>query len=603
MSLALELPAIYLSTLPVLLPLLALLSLGVAAAVGWGRVVAGSDGEADAVEREALRLALGLTVMGSALFLAGGLGVLGRGVAGALVVVGVALFFGLRRLRSISWPAVAGLGLALVFGGLLAYPLTGWDPAMYRLPTARAYLESGGLPFLPELRFPVGPQLGEMLFAGALGLADERLARGVVFLALLGTAGLLFGWGRRLFGPAAGLVAAALWLGSPGAVLYGTDAYIDVLQALLTVAAVAACERARVSGEARLALVAGLLAGAGAATRFTGLLVAVVVPLVLLAGAPLPRRGRAFWLALGGAVIVAAPFYLRAALVTGNPLFPLMTGIFGPNEWDLGPLAGLYGSEGLAAFLPRLTVWPAAGPPIGNPWLLPLLPVALLGAWRDPRLRLPISLGLGFLLALGATAPDPRYALPAVPLLALGIAGGLGPYAARWTGVRWRLGLLALGLAAPGLLYTGYRLVRLGLVPRDEAAIARFLDREVHGHSLVQQLAKEPTRLTVYAYPGERLRFYSTHRWLGDTSGPYRWALVEDHFEDPAALARVLRSFGAERFVWIHSTRPQPGWLATGSAELERVFADEAGIVYRVVPEAQPSATAAATSARISGVE
>ncbi|MDX1997565.1 MAG: glycosyltransferase family 39 protein [Thermoanaerobaculia bacterium] len=603
MTPALELPAIYLSTLPVLLPLLALLSLGVAAAIGWGRVVAGSDGGADVVERDASGLALGLALMGSGLFLAGALGALGHGVAGGLVVGGVGLFFGLRRPRSLSWPAVAGLGLALVFGGLLAYPLTGWDPAMYRLPTARAYLESGGLPFVPELRFPVGPQLGEMLFAGALGLAGDRLARGVVFLALLGTAALLFGWGRRLFGSAAGLVAAALWLGSPGAVLYGTDAYIDVLQALFTVAAVAAGERARTSGEARAALVAGLLAGAGAATRFTGLLVAVVVPLVLLVGAPRSKRMRACGWALAGVVVVAAPFYLRAALVTGNPLFPLMTGIFGPNDWDLGPLAGLYGSEGLVSFLPRLTVWPAAGPPIANPWLLPLLPVALLGAWREPRLRLPVGLGLGILLALGATAPDPRFGLPAVPLLALGIAGGLAPVVSRLAAPRWRLGLLALVLTAPGLLYTGYRLVRLGPVPRDEAAIARFLDREVHGHSLVRQLAKEPTRLTVYAYPGERLRFYSTHRWLGDTSGPYRWALVEDHFEDPAALARVLRSFGAERFVWIHSTRPQPAWLATGSAELGRVFADSAGIVYRVLPEAQPSVMAAATSARISGVE
>jgi Dolichyl-phosphate-mannose-protein mannosyltransferase len=601
MTPVLELPAIFLSGLPVLLPLLSALALGAAAAIGWGRLLAGADPGSDGVERDASALALGLTWVGAALFLAGSLGMLGQGVAGVLVVLGLGLLFGLRRPRASARAAVAWLSLALVFGGLLAYPLTGWDPAMYRLPTARAFLESGGLPFVPELRFPVGPQLGEMLFAGALGLADERLARGVVFLALLGTAAVLFGWGRRLFGTTAGLVAAALWLGSPGAVLYGTDAYIDVLQALFTVAAVAACERARVSGEARLALVAGLLAGAGAATRFTGLLVAVAVPLVLLAGVPRPRRGRAFWLALGGAV--AAPFYLRAALVTGNPLFPLMTRIFGPNDWDLGPLAGLYGSEGLVSFLPRLTVWPAAGPPIGNPWLLPLLPVALLGAWRDPRLRLPVALGLGFLLALGVTAPDPRYALPAVPLLALGVAGGLAPYAARWTGVRWRLALLALGLAAPGWLYTGYRLLRLGPVPRDEAAVARFLDHEIRGHSLVRLLALEPTPLTVYAYPGERLRFYSAHRWLGDTSGPYRWELVEDDFEDPAALARVLRSFGAERFVWIHTARPEPAWLATGSAELERVFADEAGVVYRVVPDAQPSATAAATSARISGVE
>jgi hypothetical protein len=533
----------------------------------------------------------------------GWIGVIGPWPVAGLLVVGFALFLRQPPPRSISLGVLWLAPLALATGTFLAYPLTGWDAAMYRLPAARAFADSGGLAFAPELRFPIGPQLGEALFAGALVLANDRLARGVVFLAFLGTTALTFGWARRRLGAGAGLVAGAIVVGSPGAVLYGTDAYVDVVQAFLTLAALAAAEQAGDDGDGRLSFAAGALAGAGAAVRYTGLLAAALVPFAILATVSAERRKRAFLLAAAGAAAVAAPWYLRTAFATGNPLFPLATALFGANDWDLGSLQALYGSEGLGSFLLRLTVRPTEGPPVLNPWLLGLLPLAAAAGWRERWLRVPVGFGLALVAAVWTLAPDPRFLLPALGPLALGAAAGLSRLAPTLLSRRSVALGFAVALAAPGLLYTGFRLARLGAVPRDSEAVARFLTREVPGWSLVAALEEVPgPRRTVYAYYGERLRFYSRHRWLGDTSGPYRWGRVKPLFEDPAALVHTLEGFGADFFVWVRVGQPEPAWLASGAPGLEPVHADPAGVIYRVTPD-HAAAMAPATSSRISGVE
>lgn len=595
--------AILWAALPVTLPLLGLLTLVAFALIGWGRPWLGGVGAGGAAERSSIALALGMTGMGMALFGLGLAGAIGPWAVAGLLVAGFALFLAGSEPRSMSRGVLWLAPLVFLTGTLLAYPLTGWDPAMYRLPAARAFADSGGLAFVPELRFPIGPQLGEALFAGALALADDRMARGIVFLAFLGTAALTFGWARRRLGAGAGLVAGAIVVGSPGAVLYGTDAYVDVLQALLTLAALAVAEPAGEEGDGRLSFAAGALAGASAAVRYTGLLAVALVPFAILAAAPVVRRKRAFLMAVAGAAAIATPWYLRTAIVTGNPLFPLATSLFGANDWALGSLAALYGSEGLGSFFLRLTMRPDEGPPVLNPWLPVLLPLAAAAAWRERWLRVPVGFGLALTAALWAIAPDPRFLLPALGPLALGAAAGLSRLAPGLLSRRSLALGLAVALAAPGLLYSGFRLARLGAVPRGPEAVARFLTREVPGWSLVAALEDVPgPRRTVYAYYGERLRFYSRHRWLGDTSGPYRWGRVKPVLADPAALARVLRGFGADFFVWVRAGQPEPAWLATGAPGLERIHADPAGGIYRVTPD-HAAAMAPATSSRISGVE
>ena len=65
------------------------------------------------------------------------------------------------------------------------------------------------MPFLADLRSPVFPQLEELLQAGVLMFAGDVATHLVQLLAVLLTAALLAGWGRRAGGAAAGRVVAA----------------------------------------------------------------------------------------------------------------------------------------------------------------------------------------------------------------------------------------------------------------------------------------------------------------------------------------------------------------------------------------------------------
>src|SRR5258708_3596442 len=133
--------------------------------------------------------------------------------------------------------ALPSLALAL-------YPPTGFDALLYHLPAAGRFAASGRIALAPELRFPAFPWLNEVLFAAALRLQDDVPAQLVEGVVHLGTAGLLWEWGRRRFGAWGGGLAAALWLGSPLATWLAASAYVEPLVALFPRAAAAALDLA-----------------------------------------------------------------------------------------------------------------------------------------------------------------------------------------------------------------------------------------------------------------------------------------------------------------------------------------------------------------------
>src|SRR5262249_44963802 len=103
-----------------------------------------------------------------------------------------------------------------------------FDATLYHLSVAKVYAQTHTVAPVLAARFPVFPQLEEMLFAAGLLLSGPIAAQLVQTLSLGLVAVVLFVWGRRAFSRRAGLWAAALFLGVPLAVWLGTSAYIDV---------------------------------------------------------------------------------------------------------------------------------------------------------------------------------------------------------------------------------------------------------------------------------------------------------------------------------------------------------------------------------------
>jgi hypothetical protein len=539
-------------------------------------------------ERLAVPVAIGLALLAHLGFLLGALGLLRPGVLVAAIVA-ILVIAGVTRFRvgaelasaqmSVPSPGRGKLrpytakgmlvGLVLAPLWVLAlYPPTGFDETMYHLPFAQAFARSGGLPAMPALRFPVFPALAELLYAQVLLLAGDVATHLVSFLAVLATAGLLVAWGRRIFSPAAGWLAAALYLGNPIVVsLAGTD-YVEPLLALFVTGTLFSAWNFRRSGERGWLFAAALFAGSAAGVKYLGLFFAAAVFLDLLFSAlaserrppsearRLDRYRRlAPWLFALAAFAVLAPTYARIFEQTGNPIFPYLPGVFGSTPWDpiaLKPLGDVVAPRALVrlARLPWDVVFnrSAVGrqPPL-SPFYLVGLPLLAAGVFRDSRLRRLLVIPAVWAIVFLFLPPDSRYLVAVLPVAGLALAGvftDLGRIEAR----SFKAQALVCALAfLPGWLYAGYRIAQQGPPPATAQERDRFLTAKLPLYRAIRHL--DEISSVAYAFDAENMKCFYRGALYGDWIGPASYRRLLPLLETPAALHRELSGLGASHLL------------------------------------------------------
>jgi hypothetical protein len=406
----------------------------------------------------------------------------------------------------------------------------------------------------------------------------------------------------------------------------------------------------------------GVYAGAGlgllVATKYLGVIYAPLVAVIVVLAVVFSRRqepavGNVAWqarrrrfgalLAVAAAASVVGGYaYLRNAVTTGNPIFPVSLQVGGwalPGWPDVTPAAWAKGGEPgfdpwlfpwrmveRFGWLFRFTLLPAALlAPLGALWLVParrrvlyaglfamplgmylffvrlvedqrgvryLLPglaiAAVAAAWLvsrlPPRARFIVSAGLAALAAARWVADLPE-ALLVLPLAALGVWGwlrrrrpGLAPV--------WKLVVVGIGAVAVAALAPN-------TMRRYEEQ--RFRDRPAAAE-LERLVGSGPARVAYaggnqpYLFCGRRLRnalFMPTdtvttattfYRWRGPLEGPP--ARRPRH-----AWERNLARLGIEWVVW-ESTgsgiRPEREWMLRSPRRFSRVYADHRAEIWRV---------------------
>jgi len=298
------------------------------------------------------------------------------------------------------------------------------DGITYHLGLVRQWLLANGFP--PERAFYyVLPQGLEVLFVPAYVIGQHSAAKLVHFGFLVATVPLLFATARRL-GLAAWQAGAAavLYLCAPVVGIAGTASYNDaalVFFILVTFYLTLSWDQDR---DWRYALAAGLTAGFCYALKPTGLLIAPLAVAVLLWRRQPKAAG---WLAAGAGAVLA-PWLLRNALWTGNPLAPLLNTVFENPYFHTGMedrLAEILRSYGgvTAGEIPlQLTVHGDKLQGLIGPVFL-LVPLALLALrHRAGRLLLAAAavLALPWMFNFGV-----RFAMPALLFLALSLVVAL----------------------------------------------------------------------------------------------------------------------------------------------------------------------------------
>lgn len=579
-----------------------LLALLLLAATAWvaGRIATRRLDLGTGWEGFAIPVALGMVVLAQVLLLLGFVGLLSRGsVLGVVVAVHLLgrLFPPLPGGRECGWERGAR-GVRVFVLAVIAplfvfalYPPTAFDETLYHLPFARAFAHTGGVPFLPELRFPVFPQLVDLLFAAMLLLAGDVASHLVSLVAVLATAALLVGWGRRLGSPTAGWLAGGIWLGGPIVTYLAATGYIEACLALFTTAAVWAVDRWRGSHERGWLLLAGAFVGAAAGAKYHGLYSVGVIFLAIAFVAPRGSRVRGLLYYSLAALAVLAPWYGRILFYTGNPLFPFYADLFGlaptswgPPGWPPIPERSLGGRLKALAALPWNAVFArrevGLQPPYSPAWLLglPLLAWALL---REARVRWILAVAAGFTLIFLASPVDSRYVVPALPLASL----ALGLVLARWVAPR-PAAVLAAALLLPGWSYAVYHIVTQGPPPATVEARDRFLAKQLPVYPALRFLNRtRGSSYTVYALHAENMVYHADGVLLGDWNGPASFGRILPLLDDPVALHRELRQLGAGYLLIVQGVgTPPPVDDPAFRALFRRVYSDGASEVFELKP-------------------
>jgi hypothetical protein len=298
------------------------------------------------------------------------------------------------------------------------------DPLTYHLPAAVQWLQQGRLtPYETWYYNPANtysPLAGSTFIAWWLApLGNDVLARFAQAPALL----LLF--------VAMVQIIRALGISTTLAALIATGAVTsrpfisqtilakdDLFVAAFFAAAVAGLTRVKLSdrlGPWRIGVAVGLLL----ATKYTAL---VSIPILLLA-IDAPRRvgwkRREWFIAIACALVLAGPWYLRNAMLSGNPLYPLdlplLHGMFGTGvSPELRTLRGIVSTLVTGYYS---TTWLVAITLVIL-WLWATI-VSARRLWRNPLPRLCILgplIGIGLFVWL-SPYPEVRFAYPSLILL------------------------------------------------------------------------------------------------------------------------------------------------------------------------------------------
>ena len=334
------------------------------------------------------------------------------------------------RIPRAAWIIFAAYGVWYLVNALA--PETIADGITYHLGLPNEYLRLGGFPDHITF-FDVVPQGMEMLYTVAFAFGRHAAAKLVEFAFFLATIPLIFRVGRRLGATdLACLVAAVFYFCAPVAGITGSSSYNDAAGVFFMLAAFYLLLLA----DPRYLLPAGALAGFCYAIKLPG--VVVVAGAVLFVAAQ--RRWKPVLIVAAGAVLMMAPWVVRAAVLTGNPVAPLMNRLF-PN-----PHFHIATDQELATDLRSL----GDVAPLEVPWelafgdhltgtygpLLLALPIGLLALRRrEDRFRGRLLWAAALLLALPwLTNTGARFLMPAAVLAAIALGMAL-PRPAAWAAI------------------------------------------------------------------------------------------------------------------------------------------------------------------------
>jgi len=224
----------------------------------------------------------------------------------------------------------------LTLAGTLAPPSL-YDSLVYHLAAPSTYIREHRIANIPFNFFTAFPAVGEMLFTLGMLLYNDTLAQLIHFVFALLAAVAVYSFSRTYFDDRVGLVASLIFLSSPAVMFLSTGGYIDLILTCFVFLAFHSVVLWSGSGKDSHLVLAGIFSGLAAGTKYTGIIVFLIILSGITAGLIVRKHkicGKIalFVIAFLGPV---APWLIKNMIFTRNPVFPFLFNVFGGYNWDI----------------------------------------------------------------------------------------------------------------------------------------------------------------------------------------------------------------------------------------------------------------------------
>jgi hypothetical protein len=322
-------------------------------------------------------------------------------------------------------------------------PVMAWDSDTYHLTLPKLYAAHGGFRLIPFNVYSNWPLNIELLFGLALQLKDWILANQVEFLFGVATVLAIYRFASQRDDRYAGLLAAVLFISNPIVLFEFWVAYVDTAFAFFFFMGFWLLERyAEAPRQGRTwLLMAGICAGILSGIKLTGPTAAGCLGLLCLL---LTRKSMTWGHSLRNllcyfalpCLVMAAPWWIKSWYYTGNPFYPFLYEVFGGPHWSdelAAQFRHWHRSIGMGRGLADYLLLPVRVILLGEPgyarfdgsinrlWIF-WLPVAILGARRNPLVRHALIVSFLYFAFWAASSQQMRFLIPILPLLAVATA-------------------------------------------------------------------------------------------------------------------------------------------------------------------------------------
>lgn len=255
--------------------------------------------------------------------------------------------------RSLAWQvkAIGKSGphrlfmLGLLSSGMISLlfalsPPYAKDALVYHLAVPKLFLQHGGFRFISGNIYANFPMGVEMLYLPGMALGLDRVPALIHTVFSLLTSLALYLICKRLTKDYIAASLALVFAWTPSVLVAAGWPYVDLAITYCLVVSLGLLAFHMQKPASGLVFVLGIMAGYAFCVKYTGGIVVLFIGLVLLINALKTKAsgtGKLKEVALFGllASLIALPWVLKNLVLTGNPVYPFLFGIFGGREWDV----------------------------------------------------------------------------------------------------------------------------------------------------------------------------------------------------------------------------------------------------------------------------